>query len=296
METTGCLAFLPDGTQLGLVAWDRVALVDPLDGREYSSETFLHSVCMITDRTCTFSPNGSLFAASRDNNLVVIDVRSGEVLMNAVIRDTPRLSVGAMSFTPDGMHILLGGWMSDVCSFDLATRAYSRSQMLEGTVVGIQLMPDDSTAVVAHFNGNIDMWDWYSDRLIDTIEGCESHCTRINVAGPFLLSACGGHQVQVWDLSTGERIGSIEGHPFIAQDFSTCGSTGVLLAGSGPGTQDNPDGLTDTELLLIDIASQRVIVTWRAHTAKGVCDTAMSGDGTLLATWGYDGQICVWRR
>ena len=291
----GMVALSPTEYLLGFIGGRRAAIIDPIDGREIIAATLPTSGCETYSPGCTFSKDGQLFAASVNNCVVVIDVFSETVLIKEAMPDT-LWGIGALSFTPDSQNLLMGGDVRGVYKLDLSSRTLAHPQIPGGDVVGIQLMPDDSTAAIARFDGNVDLWAWRRGQLVGTLGGCEVYCPSLVVAGRYVLAGCGGHEIRVWDARTHEDLGVIRDYPFIGQQFSASGRTGLLLAGSQPGRPGDAEGSTTCTIVLIDIATGQLIKSWRSHTAQGIYDTAISEDGHLLVTCGYDGMINVWCR
>jgi WD40 repeat protein len=186
--------------------------------------------------------------------------------------------------------------MTGVHFLNLRSRALNQSRALQGSVVGIESLQQSDTMAVAHFSGDIDLWTWRDDRIVGRLHECGSFSTSLAVGGRFLMAGCQGDDVDAWNTETGKHVGTIQGHAYIAQQFSVSDSGPILFAGSGPGRVENAQGLTTSELLLIDVVTQQTIASWKAHTAQGIYDTAITSDGRLFASCGYDGVINVWQR
>jgi WD40 repeat protein len=290
---TAKFAFQPRTYTLGIVNNKRAVILDPLRGRELFSLPLPVKSRFIIGRACAWSRDGRLFAASLNNGLIVMDVRDRVALVSKAM-PSPISDIGALAFTPDGRELIMGGQHSAVYVLDLRREIVVRTLGAVRSTAGIDVLPDDSTLAICDFLDGVRLWNLRSGQLVDSLPGWESYRGRLKVSGEFLLAGCGGHAVDVWDSRTRSPLGSIDGHEYIAQQFSASAHAGTFLAGSVPGSASNPEGLSDSEILLIDISSRRTLASWRAHSADGIYETAVSEDGRRLATGGYDGQLNFW--
>ena len=293
---SGDLAFSPDGTILGFVTVNQLAVFDALKGVLVASAELSGAECgRVTDIGCAFSPDGIRFAAARNQDIVVLDIATRQVIIHHSMSDIGFSSFGPVAFTEDGGRIVFGGQSANVWTLDLATFKISQSQVLEGGVVSIQRLFDAGLFAIGHFNGGVDIWDIKSDRIVKTFPECESYSNSAEVCGDYLLVGCGSHVIQLWDFQSLDRpVGQIE-RPFMAQNFSAASRAGVLLGGTSKATNNDNESEGGSELALYDLRTTHLLTAWHAHTATGILQTAIASSGNLMASLGYDGKLLIWR-
>jgi WD40 repeat protein len=294
LEGRGDLIELSPTRELAVLTVDRLVVLNAIEGDTvYSAPPPIHAD-EYSDRGLAFSGDGRLLAASMNNALVVVDLSSRtEMIRRAFAIDRLPFSIGALAFAPDDSLLLIGGQMPRVLALDLQSGRFVDT-LLVRYVTGISILPDRSTAAVADFFGDVQLWTWKEHRAVDTLGVCGRWCDAAASTDRFLAAGCGGDTIRVWDSRTFQFHGFLQGHRFIGLRFSAGGS-GLLLAGSGPGTSHPPNGETTSEILLFDLDSLQPIASWRAHSSDGIYDTAMTPDGSLFATCGYDGIVNLWR-
>jgi WD40 repeat protein len=296
-QGAGEMAFSPDGTLLGLTTMSfGVIVLDPLESREVvTAEWPSGRCCELTDMACAFGPDGLLFAASRNSDLVVLDVSMGEILFSQAMPDSLQASIGALAFTGDNGAIVFGGQMAGIWALDLESGSVTQSQAHAGSVVSIEPMLDGGLFAIGHFSGGVDVWDRESDSVLRTLSSCVSYSNATGICGSYLVTGCGAHMVKFWDIPFAGQPKAILERSFIAQNFSTAREAGILFAGSSDIDQTKGEESDTCELILYDVEGGRLLAVWRAHSNKGILQTAIAGNGELFASLGYDRQINVWR-
>jgi WD40 repeat protein len=292
----GELIELSSRGELAVLTGGGLIVVDPLAG-----DTLIVTAPPViygneyTDRALAFSRDGGLLAASANSSVIVLDLDRGrQAFRRTYPIDHVMRSMGALAFTPDNSMLLIGGQMSHVILLDLPTGDIVDSLGIGRIVVGISILPDSSMAAVATFGGEVILWNWTDGEAVDTLRDCGSWGACLGSTESFLAASCGPDTVRVWDSGTLQLRGLIGGHRFIGHRFSL-GRSGYMLAGSGPGTSDPPEGVDASEVLLFDLTTLKPVASWRAHSPVGIYDTAMTPDGALFATCGYDGTVNIWK-
>jgi WD40 repeat protein len=288
LTSSGALAVLSPGTLS-----NRLTVVHAIQGDTILSLPFGTGCCAISNEGLASSADGQLVAGSVNSALIVVDLSSRTALLANEYTHT-LASMGALAFASDDSQLLIGGQMRGVMVMDLPSGQLADS-LPQVSVVGISIMPDGRTAALARFNGEILLWNWKEHAVVDTLTDCESWCASLARSEHTLMAGCGGGTIRVWDLQTLQFRGLMRGHPYIGYGFSAGHGGDLMIVGSGPGSPNNPDGLTTSEILVFDVSTLQPIASWRAHDARGILDTAMTPDGSLFATLGYDGMIDIWR-
>lgn len=292
----GELDFSPDGTLLGMVSQDRVVVFDPRKDVEVASVGIPGGgVCEITDAGCVFSPDGTLFAALRNQDVVVLDIAANEIILHRSMSGFPFGSVGPAAFTADEKQLVIGGQCTQVFVLDIQSSEVVPSGVLAGGVVSIRKLPTDDLFAVGHFSGGVDVWNVESDRVEKFFPGCGTYSNSAEAWGDFLLIGCGAHEIRLWDIHSNDRpIGSLE-YPFLAHTVSVARDAGIVFGASGKARAEEAEGPAVPLLALFDLVTRERLTAWAAHDSRGILETAISSDGKLMASLGYDGELKVWR-
>lgn len=108
------------------------------------------------------------------------------------------------------------------------------------------------------------------------------HSISFSADGATLAVAIDGYRFELWDVKTGTRIGTIEGHKNRVRSV-VFSSDGATLA----------SGALDGVIKVWDVASREEKATLEGHTTL-VTSLAFSTDGNKLASGSYDGTVRLW--
>jgi len=294
--TGGIIEFSTRG-ELAVLTGESLTVFDPVTGDTLDAIAPPHILGdEITGRALAFSNDGGLLAASTNSSLVVFDLDGGtQIFRKTYPADHVLWSMGALTFAGDSGMLLVAGQRSPVVVLDVRTGDIVDSLGGLMDITGISILPDRSTAALATFGGEVILWDWTSGDIVDTLRGCGSWCNAVASTDSMLVAACGSDSIRVWDSRTLGFRGVIERYEFIGQHFSVSAS-GLLLAGSGSYRTEPGEGMDSSEIILFDLRTLEPVASWGAHSSAGIYDTAITPDGDIFATCGYDGAVIVWRR
>jgi WD40 repeat protein/predicted Ser/Thr protein kinase len=324
-ESVRAVAFAPDGT-LGSGSTDNtLRLWDAQTGdllRTLEHEASVFSVA--------FAPNGrTVVGAGGQSKMSLWDARTGELRQELTEQGG---AVWSVAFSRDGATLVSGGdsksiklWKFEAAPADAASESSPMSSAQTAS-------PDEASAVVVpppvvHSN----IFDAASDGVEVSLEAAweiEGHAEYINSVafspdGATLASGSDDRLVKLWDARTGELRETLIGHRALVRScvFSPDGAmlaskaqdaklrlwdtqTGELLHNfSSNSSIEVPmlfthDGKTlvvadYSNLKLLDMQTGKLRHEFEKHE-KSLSAFALSPDGEILASGGFDHTITLW--
>ena len=114
---------------------------------------------------------------------------------------------------------------------------------------------------------------------------------RLSPNGKTIASASGGKTIKLWDITTGKKIKTFEGHSQGVNrvSFSPDGKTIASASGSGKIRLAS----TNNIVKLWDINTGREITTLQGHS-RLVNSISFSPDGKAIASASHDGTVILW--
>jgi WD40 repeat protein len=224
------------------------------------------------------------------------DIRQEQVIQNPNGLYCLRLS-------PDGRFLLAGGLDKTIRLYDLSTNSVIKTYTAEynhGEIYTIGVPPNWALVLCESGFGKIEVWETHSGRHLGTLEDkniTASSASTISVLeftpdGRILLSAVREHfglrdiqAIHLWDIRTGKRIGSLEGHPHSVYNLvvSPNGRTAISSGWSDQG-----------EFIKVwDLASQQCMRVLSEQSVRAEC-LAISADGNYLLSGNDDGSVGYW--
>ena len=233
-----------------------------------------------------FSPNGDKLATitltgGRDpTDLQIWDLADGRELLH--IKEPIRII--AAGFSADGKTIATGQRNGSVKLWDVATGSLTRIvEQSEATVSDVCFAPDGKTLAAAFYNGTVKLWNLAAEAEPAELQyGGDVQAARFSPDGSMLALAGFGEPVQLWSVA--------DGKPKSRSLTLPKGYGSIAFA---------PDGKS---LATFD-PTTRLITMWDIKTGRSVASIpqrggdyqlAMSFDGQLIATYGYENACGIW--
>lgn len=272
-----CVVFDPAGTTIASASKDNsIKLWDVVSGKELRTlQGHVGPVYSIA-----FSADGKMLASgSGDQTVKIWDTSSGQVMKT--IRQ--ELAVSEIAFSPIGSTLASGA--GNTIRF---WEARSGEELLKLKGYGHSLLEtafnSDGSVLVGAGADTIKVWDFASSSGLRTIANPPGrYLSYFSISPDGKLLAKGGDSasVHLWDLNSGKKLGTLNGHrdSVIQVDFSPDGR--ILATAS-----------FDKTIKLWDVTSRQELRT--LHSAFLVDRVVFSPDGKLLVTNGPDYSLIIW--
>ncbi len=280
-----CICFSPDGARLASGGYDNEIKLWDATASEGNFRAWTGHEQRVS--SVSISPNGAQIAsASQDQTVKLWDAASGEHLGTFKGHaDT----VNSVSFSPDGASIVTGSSDKTMKVWDVLTFKEIKSLIGHAKSVSHACFNPDGTLIASCSPDNtIKIWNATSGKELRIIKEAfpssmasplKSCRVSFNRDGTRILSlSIGGWAIKLWNVSTGEELISLVGHPFTSACFSP---DGTMIAAS-----------TGTTIKLWDAASGDEIRTLLGYNVE-INSLSFSSDGSRIASGSY-GKINLW--
>ncbi|HSA01838.1 MAG TPA: protein kinase, partial [Candidatus Paceibacterota bacterium] len=279
------VAYAPDGKTLALAGYmnqgEFVEIWDVAAGKRIAI------LQTNTGHRVTFSPRGDLLATDTAQGEINI-WRAGTT--NLVRKITCKDRVKALKFSPDGTRLANlnhGGdiQVRDVLRWDILSHVKG-PQGLDEHCGDLDFSPEGKRLVVGHGDGTL----WVIALEPGTPHlSLAAHSEMITAVAwspkaPLLASGSGysSGPILLWDVDSGRRIGSLEGHTaWICQLIFSADGRHLYSASA------------DQTIRIWDVEEQRCLTTLYGNSDE-VYGLALSPDGATLASGSKDGLIAFW--
>jgi WD40 repeat protein len=287
------VAFSPDGRRLAtgskegtLKVWD-VATWQPIRGLPGHTSGIT---------SLSFSPDGRRLASSSQGGVIEVwdrDAMSPQA-PGPIVVPRPRSpswqgahepltlmghtgSVNQVAFSPDGMQLASASADGTIKVWD------ARSEPEARTFVGLNMAfsPDGKWLASNQWNRPFKVWDTTTRQQIGpAFDGGES-AVAFSPDGK-LIAMDSGKTVELWDIATGHKLRTFNGHTDIVTSVAFSRDGRWLASASWDG-----------KVKLWDVATAREIHTFRDHNER-VWTVAFGPDGTRLASASDGGTVRLW--
>jgi WD40 repeat protein len=236
-----------------------------------------------------FSPDGRLLAGSWTTQVVLWDLRSGEIrarFSGQSVGTTTgyNLGVGQIGFSPDGSRLAVANLDGVSKVWDLATQTAVLTLAPEPGELpakAIAFNRDGSLVATGGDEGIVKVWDASTGKVLFSLPlGGIIHSVAFDPHADFLAASSEDGSVNVWKGMTGEQVMSLP---------RQSGTYDIAFLANSKFATAHQDGTAR----VWDAATGQPILTLAGPTST-VIGVAGSPDGTRIATSAYDSSLRVW--
>jgi WD40 repeat protein len=319
-----CVAWSPDGSLLATGSWDGTARIWSLATNDCVATLAGHEGWV---SSVSWSPDGTRLATgSRDTTAAVWDAQSAQLTRKLVGHSD---WVRSAEWSPDGRRLLTGSYDGTAAVWDVETgRQLNQLRGHAEAVPAVQWLPDGQRAITASEDGTLRVWQVGSDKSGESrvihVHTSPTYCLHVDATGSRVVTGSEDGVVRIFDLASGGLDRMLPGHGSWVSSVRWSPDNDWIASSSGdrtarltylPGRRRfrildraggwissvrwNPDGERvvrasgDGTLRAWHLVGQEgPTEAWSFAGANVLC-VDWDGDGVLLVTGGYAGQVRV---
>lgn len=277
------LHVIDDGRRLASASWDHSIRI--WNGVGASRKHLIESAHQDQINSLTYSPNGSLFATSSNDQTVKI-WSVGDFRLRRTLRGHTA-PVQSAAFSPDGKLLASVGWNGQAILWD--AQRWKKIGELPGhlpksRVHSVAFSQDSQWLVTGASDNALIVWDAKSLEQIDEMKGHDDHIHVVNVTADNRFVVSAGHRsVKVWDTRDFSLVRSLE-RTMLQDDFSLAihPQKNLVATGASIGV-----------IKVWDMETGQVVGQYEGHSDE-IRAVNFFPDGTRLISSSYDNTIRLW--
>ena len=114
----------------------------------------------------------------------------------------------------------------------------------------------------------------------------------ISRGGEYIVSGGDDNTVRLWEVKTGKEVRTFKGHTGPISSVALSGDNQILASGSNDTTVRLWNVKTGREIRKLE--GHKVCMDYLGKKKKGVSSVALSWDGQILASGGWDNTVRLW--
>ncbi|HVU88540.1 MAG TPA: protein kinase [Pirellulales bacterium] len=195
--------------------------------------------------------------------------------------------IDAVSYSPDGKHVVTGSWEGVARIWDVATGQPVR-ELKHGRYVHAVAYSPDGRFIATGSNdkaSELKLWDAASGVEIRSFDGHTDAVLSVAFSrdGQRLLSSSYDKTARLWDVATGQQVRQFKGHTWWVWSAAFSPDESHVVTASQDGTA-----------IVWSVDSDEKSAPFTGH-AGPVYAAVFSPDGHFVATAGYDKRVLLWR-
>lgn len=282
------LAFSPDGKLLALGSWNKVTLLNVVDGKELATLSKAREYGGTVTHGVLFSPDAKSLITADMGSLRVWDVETRR-LRTALLDETKNFfQAEAVAISRDGKLLASGNHRGVITLWDMVNekRQYTFTAHGDKKVSALAFAPDDRILATGGHDARTVLWQLSASgepKEILALKADTGDINSIAFSPNGRLLATAAYYVRVWNVATGKLLFMFEDRrvKFAQVTFSPDGET--LAAGSEDGTIE-----------LWDMRTRTKRITLKVEGGFPVQALEFSPDGKILASGTRGGHAIFW--